>query len=52
MGKINHIELKSAEIANLGTQFMNDGLSHSNEKALHDEVKNILIFAESLANMK
>lgn len=52
MEKIYHIELKSAEIANLGTQFMNGGLSHSNDKAQHNAIKNILTFAESIANTK
>lgn len=47
-------ELTSAEIANLWTQYMNDSLSiciltHSFEKAADEEIKDILVFALSLA---
>jgi hypothetical protein len=52
---INHnVELTSAEIANLWTQYMNDSLSiciltHSIDKARDEEIKDILEFALSLA---
>jgi hypothetical protein len=55
MTEISHpLELSSAEIANLWTQYMNDSLSiciltHSIEKAKDQEIKEILQFALSLA---
>lgn len=54
MEKSNHIELNSAEIANLWTQYINDSssiciLSHSIEKSEDEETKNILEFAVTLA---
>ncbi|WP_407270462.1 DUF3231 family protein [Radiobacillus sp. PE A8.2] len=55
MGYINHnVELTSAEIANLWTQYINDSssicvLTHSIEHAKDEEIKDILVFARSLA---
>ncbi|MGD6943148.1 DUF3231 family protein [Cytobacillus gottheilii] len=55
MEKSSHnVELTSSEIANLWTQYMNDSssiciLTHSIEQAKDEEVKDILIFARSLA---
>lgn len=55
MGNISHkVELTSAEIANLWTQYMNDTLSiciltHSIEKAEDKDIKEVLEFALSLA---
>lgn len=55
MKEISHpVELTSAEIANLWTQYMNDSLSiciltHSIEKAKDQDIKEILQFALSLA---
>lgn len=50
----HNVELTSAEIANLWTQYINDSasiciLSHSIEHAKDEEIKEILIFAHSLA---
>ncbi|QGQ45996.1 DUF3231 family protein [Metabacillus sediminilitoris] len=56
MENISHnLELTSAEIANLWTQYMNDSLSiciltHSIEHAKDDEIKDILTFALSIAH--
>lgn len=55
VGNISHnVELTSAEIANLWTQYMNDSLSiciltHSIKHAKDQDVKEILEFALSLA---
>lgn len=55
MESISHnVELTSAEIANLWTQYMNDSLSiciltHSIEKAKDQDIKEVLEFALSLA---
>ncbi|MFE8695934.1 DUF3231 family protein [Cytobacillus sp. FJAT-53684] len=55
MENISHpVELSSAEIANLWTQYINDSLSiciltHSIAKAKDEEIKDILTFALSLA---
>lgn len=55
MENISHnVELTSAEIANLWTQYMNDSLSiciltHSIEKAKDEEIKDILVFALGIA---
>lgn len=55
MDKITHnVELTSAEIANLWTQYMNDSLSiciltHAIEKAKDEDIKEVLGFALSLA---
>ncbi|WP_391560627.1 DUF3231 family protein [Robertmurraya sp.] len=54
MESINHnVELISAEIANLGTQYINDTLSiciltHSIEKAKDEDIKEVLEFALSI----
>ncbi len=50
----HHVELTTAEIANLWTQYMNDSLSiciltHSIEKAEDKDIKEILLFALKLA---
>jgi hypothetical protein len=50
----HHVELTSAEIANLWTQYMNDSasiciLTHSIEKAKDQDIKEVLEFALSLA---
>jgi hypothetical protein len=52
--RTNDVELTSAEIASLWTQYMNDSLSiciltHSIEKAKDQEIKEVLEFALSLA---
>jgi hypothetical protein len=55
MEEVNHnVELTSAEIANLWTQYINDSssiciLSHSIEKAKDEDIKDILVFALNLA---
>ncbi|MGK9185504.1 DUF3231 family protein [Priestia filamentosa] len=55
MDNYNHnVELTSAEIANLWTQYMNDSLSiciltHSIEKAKDEEIKEVLEFALRIA---
>jgi hypothetical protein len=55
MEEVNHnVELTSAELANLWTQYINDSssiciLSHSIEKAKDEDIKEILLFALNLA---
>jgi len=54
MEQNKHLELNSAEIANLWTQYLNDSasiciLSHSIAKAKDEEVKNILEYALTLS---
>lgn len=50
----HHVELTSAEVANLWTQYMNDSLSiciltHSIEKAKDEDIKDVLEFALNIA---
>lgn len=55
MEEVNHnVELTSAELANLWTQYINDTssiciLSHSIEKAKDDDIRDILVYAHNLA---
>lgn len=55
MKKISHdVELTTAEIANLWTQYINDSLSiciltHSIEKAKDEDIKEVLYFSLSIA---
>jgi hypothetical protein len=56
VGNGHNVELTSSEIANLWSQYINDSLSrciltHAIEKAKDEEVKEILVFANSLASM-